>query len=207
MKNPTWKIITIGFLRKNDYWGEEEARRGQACTTTLIETETRKILVDPGCGSDTLAVALDRRAGYKPDEIDTVFLTHFHRNHWEGIDLFRKSVWLMAREEIRWWSMQGMLADEEKNLLARMVPIEDHPILGLETLATPGHTHGLTSLIFETREGIVLVGGDAVLTFDHFDTCEPSANPENKTEARRSIERIAKIADVVVPGHDNYFVV
>jgi glyoxylase-like metal-dependent hydrolase (beta-lactamase superfamily II) len=87
------------------------------------------------------------------------------------------------------------------------VPIEEHTIDGLETLGTSGHTHGLTSLMFETREGLVIAAGDTVLTFDHFDTNEPSPNSENQTEARRSIERVAKIADIVIPGHDNYFVV
>jgi glyoxylase-like metal-dependent hydrolase (beta-lactamase superfamily II) len=207
MNNPAWKIITIGYLQHNDYWEEQSIQHEQICTSTLIETETRRILVDPGMAPGSFSTFLNQRTGLKPAHIDTIFLTHFHKNHWNGIELFPKSSWMMGKDEIRWWKSHSHLSEKEKTMLARIVPIEEHPIEGIETLSTPGHTHGLTSLMFEAREGMVLVTGDAVLTFDHFDTCEPSANPESAPEARRSIERIAKIADIVVPGHDNFFVV
>jgi glyoxylase-like metal-dependent hydrolase (beta-lactamase superfamily II) len=208
MRNPTWKIIHIGYLRRNQFWDEEEILRGQACTTVLIETESRRILVDPGLSSlDDLRAALFQRAGLRPEDIDTIFLTHFHRCHWQGVSLFSKSAWLMSRAEIRWRQQHRETADEEQNILARIVPFEDHPIRGIELIPTPGHSRGSASLLFETREGMVVVAGDAVLTFDHFEDREPSEMAEDAKEARRSISYIAKIADAVAPGHDNYFVV
>ncbi|MDX9754857.1 MAG: MBL fold metallo-hydrolase [bacterium] len=207
MKNPEWKIITIGGLRQNDYWDEHSPMREQTCTTSLITTEAHRILVDPGSPDDFLRHALDQRTGLRPEAVDVVFLTHFHPNHRGGISLFPQAHWLMAREEIRWWKAHPNLPPQARDILDHMVPIEDYPLPHVETIATPGHTHGLTSLTFETREGIVAVVGDTILTFDHYDTCDPSAHPENEWEARRSIERIAQIADIIVPGHDNFFVV
>ncbi|RJP21877.1 MAG: MBL fold metallo-hydrolase [Candidatus Omnitrophota bacterium] len=208
MKNPTWKIINIGHLRKNQFWDEENDRRDQVCTSILIEADARRILVDPGLPStEMFQTLLDQRSGYQPQDIDTIFLTHFHRNHWRSLALFRKSVWLMSRTEIRWRQRKQETSEEEKNILARIVPIEEHSLPGIEILSTPGHTHGSASLMFETREGVVIAAGDAVLTFDHFEFREPSEHAEDRKEARCAIDRIAKIADVVIPGHDNYFVI
>ncbi|HOL93308.1 MAG TPA: MBL fold metallo-hydrolase [bacterium] len=207
MKNPTWKIVHIGFLPKNRKPKGIPSWEDQACTSTLIETETRRILVDPGLRSTgEFHRFLYQQTGCEPEEIDTIFLTHFHRHHWQSLLLFRKSAWLMSRSEIRWWKKNAS-SEEEQDILARIVPVEDHPLPGIEILRTPGHVHGLTSLMFETREGIVVVAGDAILTFEHFDNREPSENAEDPREARRSIDRIAKMADIIVPGHDNYFVV
>lgn len=208
MSNPTWRIIHIGYLKQNPFWDEEEILRDQRCTTLLIETGIRRILVDPGFSSEeAMRTALYRHSGLHPDDIDTIFLTHFHRNHWHSLPLFTKSVWLMARTEIRYWQRNAKTTSEELDLLARIVPIEEHSIPEIESIPTPGHTHGSTSLLFETREGMVVVAGDAVLTFDHFDSRESSDLADDKKEARRSIDRIAHIADIVIPGHDNYFVV
>jgi len=207
MKNPVWKIVHIGYLAKKRNPGGNHPWNGQACTSTLIETETRRILVDPGLENpEEFRRILFQQTGYDPEDIDTVFLTHFHRHHWQSLPLFRKSAWLMARGEIRWWR-RASLSEAEKDILARTVPAEEHPVPGIDILPTPGHAHGLCSLMFETREGIVVVAGDAILTFDHFDNREPSENAHDPREARRSIDRIAKMADIIVPGHDNYFVV
>ena len=189
--------------------GEDEtACPDSACTSTLIESGSRRIIVDPGLKSpDAFKIQLKRRSGYDPQEIDTVFLTHFHRGHRGSLSLFRNSAWLMSRVEIRWWQKRDKTNEADLDLLARIVPIEEHTLPGIEMLFTPGHTHGSSSLTFETREGIAVAVGDAVPSFDFFDDREPSGDAEDIKEARRSIDRIAKIADIVVPGHDNFFVV
>jgi len=208
MPNPSWRIINIGHLSYNKYRDPVGTQRNQLCTSLLIETDSRRIVVDPGVeNKEEYTHHLDRQTGYKPSDIDTVFLTHFHRHHWRSLSLFPKAVWIMSRTEIRWWKNKDSITDKEKNILAGFVPIEEFAIEGLESIPTPGHTHGHTSLLFETREGFVVVAGDAVLTFDHFDDREPSEHSEDIKAARRSLDQIAKMADLVIPGHDNFFVV
>lgn len=207
MKNPLWKVLSIGCLSNNGYWDETSSQRSQICTSTIVEVGSRRVIVDPCYHSiDGFRRILDERTGLSPDQIDTIFLTHFHATHRQSVSLFPKAVWLMSKVEIHWWNRQR-LAEEELDCLARIVPIEDYPIEGVEIVPTPGHTHGHTSLRFETREGMVMIAGDAVLTFDHFDNREPSRHAEDPREARRSIDTIAKTSDLIVPGHDNFFVV
>ncbi len=208
MVNPKWKIVTLGYRNENVDGEEGTHPPIQGCTSTLIEVENRRIVVDPGLDSiQDYATTLFHQTGYNPDEIDTVFLTHFHANHRRSLHLFRKSVWLMSRSEIRWRQKHDETNEEERDVLARIVPAEEHALPGVELVPTPGHTHGSTSLLFETREGMIVAAGDAALTFEHFEDRHVSEHAEDIKEAKRSIDRIAKMADLVIPGHENYFVV
>ena len=79
-----WDIITIGNLSRNRYWGESEDRplRPALCTCTLIQAGGSRLLIDPSCeDADRMAAELDRRAGLKPSDITTVFITHHHADH------------------------------------------------------------------------------------------------------------------------------
>lgn len=201
---PTWTILQMGDLPP----GLEAKGAVACCTSVLIRCGNRRIIVDPGgCYDHNFQALLYRRTGLSPEDIDTVFLTHFHHNHRLNIGVFRKAAWLMSRVERKWWMETTSITKEDEYQLSRLQPVEDHPIQGIELLPTPGHTHGSTSLMVETREGVLIIAGDAVLSFDHFDSFEPSFHADDMEEARNSIERIAKTADIVVPGHDNYFIV
>jgi ribonuclease BN (tRNA processing enzyme) len=50
---------------------------GQVCSSTLLETSREKILVDCGPGSFLQL----QKLGLRPDQIDFIFLTHFHPDH------------------------------------------------------------------------------------------------------------------------------
>ncbi len=203
MVNPHWRIIQIGSLGRNPYWGEESPRRQTLCTITLLETADNVVLVDPGFESPQAASELlNRRSGLMPDQIDAVLLTHFDPAHHRQLEVFANSTWLMPRLEIR----AANSASDASLLANRIEPFEDHSLPGIELLPTPGHTHGSSAYLFETRDGVVAVAGDAVLTFDHFENRDPGDGCEDRPAARNSIDQIAKVADVIAPGHDNYFV-
>jgi glyoxylase-like metal-dependent hydrolase (beta-lactamase superfamily II) len=53
----------------------------------------------------------------------------------------------------------------------------------------------------------VVIAGDAVMTRDFFAHRQGYLNSVDFPQASRTIEEIARIADIVVPGHDNYFLV
>ncbi|MDP8242637.1 MAG: MBL fold metallo-hydrolase [Candidatus Hinthialibacter antarcticus] len=203
MVYPHWRIIQIGSLSRNPYWGEDSAKRKPLCTITLLETADNIILIDPGFESpECTRTLLNRRSGLLPEQIDAVLLTHFHPTHYQELRAFPNATWLMPRLEIR----AALNAPHPAPFVEQIEPFEDHSLPGVELLPAPGHTHGSSAYLFETRDGAVAVAGDAILTFDHFENRDPGDGCEGRPEARNSIDQIAKVADVIVPGHDNYFI-
>jgi glyoxylase-like metal-dependent hydrolase (beta-lactamase superfamily II) len=101
--------------------------------------------------------------------------------------------------------MRKSTNQRQKELGDRILPAVPGFIPGVETLLLPGHTAGTTALLADTVDGKLAVTGDAVMTRDFFKARQGYYNSVNFEEAARSISRLAEIADVVVPGHDNYF--
>jgi glyoxylase-like metal-dependent hydrolase (beta-lactamase superfamily II) len=200
-----YHVITIGRFTRNRFWGELEtqAYRDVLCTSTLLKGDIN-IVVDPSLPPAEMAKALYDRSGLWPDSIDAVFVTHAHGDHFEGLELFRKAKWYMGEAELE--TMRTSTNQRQKELGARILPASPGFIPGVDTLLLPGHTAGTTALLAETLDGKLAVTGDAVMTRDFFKARQGYYNSLNFEEASRSISRLAEIADVVVPGHDNYFV-
>jgi glyoxylase-like metal-dependent hydrolase (beta-lactamase superfamily II) len=72
-------------------------------------------------------------------------------------------------------------------------------------MSLPGHTKGTTGMFFDTEDGRVCVCGDAAMTRDFFNSRLGYYNSVDFDLASVSIKKIAESADLVVPGHDNYF--
>jgi glyoxylase-like metal-dependent hydrolase (beta-lactamase superfamily II) len=152
-----------------------------------------------------MAKALYDRSGLWPDAINAVFITHAHGDHFEGLELFGKAAWYMGEAELE--TMRTSTNQRQKSLGTRILPAAPGFIPGVETLLLPGHTAGATAILVDTVDGKLAVTGDAVMTRDFFKARQGYYNSVNFEDAARSISRLAEIADVVVPGHDNYFAV
>jgi glyoxylase-like metal-dependent hydrolase (beta-lactamase superfamily II) len=203
-----WHILTIGHLSRNKFWGESDdlAYRAPVCTSTLIHSDGRTIVVDPGCPADEMARVLHQRTGLRPEAVDTVFLTHFHGDHRVGLAAFPQARWCMAASEIAAWIGQVAPESPEQGLLTCLEPVADEVAPGIALFPTPGHTPGHTALIFSSAGWQVVVAGDGVMTHDFFLARDVYFNTADRAAAVASIARIAEEADIVVPGHDNYFV-
>lgn len=205
--NIRWDVLTIGWLSRNRYWGESDDRayREPLCTSTLIRVAGRTIVVDPGLPPEEMARVLDRRAGVDPASVDTVFLTHFHGDHRVGLEAFPHAAWYMAPPEIEHWKHRLPADSPDRGLLDRLRLMGPAVLPGIDVIETPGHTPGHASLLFESEGLRVVVAGDAVMTRDFFRHRDYYFNTADAGAAVRSIETIAGTADIVVPGHDNYF--
>ncbi len=202
-----WDVLAIGHLSRNRYWGESDGRayREPLCTSTLIRTKEHTIVVDPGLPPEEMVRVLDRRAGVAPGWVDIVFLTHFHGDHRVGLAAFPDARWFMAPAEIEHWRHNLTADSTDRELLDRMRPVEPSLLPGIEVIETPGHTPGHASLLLESEGLRVAVAGDAVMTRDFFRSHDYYFNTLDPVAAVASIEMITRAADVVVPGHDNYF--
>ncbi|MCJ7821961.1 MAG: hypothetical protein MUQ26_02585, partial [Armatimonadetes bacterium] len=75
----------------------------------------------------------------------------------------------------------------------------------VEVIPTPGHTREHHSLALECDGLRVVIAGDAVMTREFWGHRQGYFNSVDFEEAARTIERLEEAADIVVPGHDNYF--
>lgn len=195
-------ILTLGCFSRNRYWGEEDAKsyRRALCTSTLIETpQGARILVDPAVSGAALAQVLDERCGLRPEAVDYVYVTHRHGDHYMGMADLPRAVWLAAPGDAG--EIRRALPQHAKRIFAAGAEI----VPGVQVLPLPGHTPGLAGLLFASEDGMVAVAGDSVMTRDFFKDRRGYYNSADFAASARSIDLLMEKADIVVPGHGNYF--
>jgi len=196
-----WDVVTIGNLSRNRYWGESDAKgvRSAICTCSLIQGEGFRLLVDPSLSSaDEMVKELDRRTGLKPSDINAVFITHEHADHWFGLAHFSEARWLAAPAVAAALNQTNKLPKPVAAATGRLFD-------GVDILATPGHTMSHHSLRFDAEGISVVIAGDAVATQDFWRERRGYYNCVDFALSAKSMDKIADLADLVVPGHDNYF--
>ena len=197
-----WTVLTLGCFSRNRYWGEEDTKsyRRALCTSTLITTQTgKRILADPAVAGAELEQVLDERCGLKCEDIDYVFITHHHGDHYVGMADLPKALWLTAPGETG--KIRGSLPQYAERIFPAGEQIED----GVKVIGLPGHTMGLAGLLFESEDGMVAVAGDSVMTRDFFKDRRGYYNSVDLEASAHSIDFLEKQADIVIPGHGNYF--
>ena len=100
---PRLTVVNIGTLSVNKFWHESERVREPSATCVLIETDGRRMIVDPSPHPEELGRLLFDRCGLRPGDVDDVFLTHRHGDHRFGLKLFEGKPWLMADAELEVW--------------------------------------------------------------------------------------------------------
>jgi glyoxylase-like metal-dependent hydrolase (beta-lactamase superfamily II) len=156
----------------------------------LINTGAKLILIDTGAGALYGACCGHllqnlRSAGYQPEQIDEVLLTHLHADHVGGVMVdekiaFPDAIVRVSRRDADYWLNEA----NEKAAPAFLVPMFEgakhvlQPYIangrfqpfdygtelapGVQPIATPGHSPGHTSYMIESRGQRLLVWGDIV---------------------------------------------
>jgi glyoxylase-like metal-dependent hydrolase (beta-lactamase superfamily II) len=159
---------------------------GVAGTVSVIRDDGLVIVVDPGMVPARSAI-LDPLAelGVAPGDVTDVVISHHHPDHTMNIALFGEDVrvhdhWATYRRD-QW---DGRAADGVR-LSA-----------GVTLLETPGHTPQDITTLVETEDGVA-----ALTHLWWFEGIEgdPRATDEERLLIER--ERVAELADTIVPGH------
>lgn len=197
----------------------------------LINTGTKLILIDAGAGvlyGDCCGHLLAnlRAAGYQPEQVDEVLLTHLHKDHVGGIALdgkmaFPNAVVRTSQTEADYWLhaenkskapdflssfFDSAIASVAPYAVAsRFVPFSGDEELepGIRAIATPGHTFGHTSYLVENGSKTLLVWGD-VIHVASIQLQNPTASVEYDSDvraaqrSRRAMLRLAASRHYVV---------
>jgi len=196
-----WDILTIGNLSRNRYWGEsdEKGLRSAICTSTLVQVGDQRLICDPSIrDADEMAHTLDRRTGLSPDEIQTVFVTHRHGDHYFGIEHFQQAEWYAAPPVAE-------ILNNNETLSRKVKPLEGTILDVIQIVPTPGHTMEHHGLLFTCDGMRVMLAGDSVPTRDFFKERRGYYNVIDEEESARTMDWMKENVDIIVPGHDNYF--
>ncbi|EZP50012.1 MBL fold metallo-hydrolase [Sphingomonas sp. RIT328] len=169
---------------------EEAAGYPLPVNAYLVLAGGKLVLVDAGCGTfcgptaGRLVESL-RSAGYRPEQIDEVYLTHLHVDHVggltrEGRAVFPNAVVRTDAVEAEWWSNAANSAqtpeaakgtfDAAKAMLepyiaaGRFRPFaKGEPLVeGIRALAEPGHTPGHSGYVVGRGRQKLVIWGDLV---------------------------------------------
>ena len=156
----------------------------------LVNTGSRLVLVDAGAGTlfgPTLGKLLAslKAAGYAPEQVDDIFITHMHPDHVGGLSANGQRVFPNAtlhadkRDSDFWLAQarldgapaamkgffQGAMASVNPYVAAgRFQPFQadGEAVPGIRTIASGGHTAGHTSYLVESKGQQLLVIGDLI---------------------------------------------
>jgi len=166
-------LLKPGSILKDDAGSILDARS----SVTLISTGTRRIIVDTGlAGEEEIILKRLAETEINPEDIDSVINTHAHLDHIGNNFLFTRAKVLSPKEG-------------------------DQIAPGVKIIETPGHSMDSISIVVRSQN-VVVLAGDALPTFSNYIKGVPPAHHVDRGLACRSMSRILKIADVVIPGHD-----
>jgi glyoxylase-like metal-dependent hydrolase (beta-lactamase superfamily II) len=202
-------IISIGTLPRNLLWDESAPRRTGHATTTLVTAGQRRILVDPGLPGPALQARMNERVGGKIDEVTDVFLTHLGNDTTAGLELFEHAQWWCSEAERdtleRHLDQEPADAEVLREVFRRLKVAPDKLVAGVDLFPLPGYTAGTCGLLISAPLSTTLIAGPAVPTLDHFLAGQVLPDVKHLDKAKESLAEVYEIADIIVPGYDNYF--
>ena len=169
-------------------------------TPTVVNTGAELILFDTGLNPGGITAALEA-AGYTPEQVDTVVITHMHGDHIGGMQeggnlTFANARYVTGAVEHNWWSQAN---DDGFN--TNVAPFNDRfsfldpgqdVATGITALDAKGHTPGHMAFRIESAgKGLVLIADAAnhpVWSLAHPDwEVSFDANKQDAAATRRNL--------------------
>ncbi|GAC1542595.1 MAG: MBL fold metallo-hydrolase [Ramlibacter sp.] len=236
LSDGTFKLPVTQVLKGDATRIEDALRRnflGQEVETSvngfLVNTGSKLVLVDAGAGTSfgptlgTLASNL-RAAGYRPEQVDEIYITHLHADHVGGListagRTYPNATLRVDKRDTDYWlseaNMKAAPADARdffKTAMAAVNPYKQAGKLrtfegptalvpGVRAVSAYGHTPGHTAYVIESKAEKLVLWGDlmhvAAVQFD--DPTVTSAFDTDNTAAAQA--RQAAYGDAAKGGY------
>jgi glyoxylase-like metal-dependent hydrolase (beta-lactamase superfamily II) len=169
------------------YTSAESGAQGdeKTCPTiTLVRDKDIVMVCDPGV-LDSQQILIDalKNEGLVIDDVNYVFITHSHIDHYRNIGMFPNAKTL---EYFGIWD-GGKVVDWKENFSDDITIIK-----------TPGHNYDGLTLLVKTENGTVAICGD-VFWKQNYPENDIYASDQLKLQESR--KRVVESADFIVPGH------
>lgn len=154
----------------------------------LVNTGSKLVLVDTGAGvlfGPTVGKLLAnlKASGYRPEQVDEVYITHMHPDHIGGLVVngkaaFPNAIVRASQQEADYWlskaHMDAAPADAKSGYQSAMSSLNPYVtagkfkpfdgdmelVPGIKAVATPGHTAGHTVYMVESKGQTLVLWGD-----------------------------------------------
>jgi len=195
----------------------------------LINTGSKLVLIDTGTSnlfgpSLGKLVANLKASGYKPEQVDEIYITHMHPDHAGGLSmagkaLFPKAIVRAAKAEGDYWLNQANMAkapQQQKDMFkgiqsalqpyvgaGKYKPFEGDAELvpGIRAVASSGHTPGHTFYVVESKGQKLVVWGD-VMHVASVQFADPSVTMQFDSDSKKAAAaRKQAYADAAAKGY------
>lgn len=194
----------------------------------LINTGTKLVLIDAGAGKlfgPTLGKLLGnlKAAGYKPEQVDEVYITHMHPDHVgslvvDGKAAFPNAIVRAHKAEGEQWlsqanmdAAQGDAKEWFRGAMASLNPYvasgkykpfegETELVPGVRAYPTIGHTHGHTFYVVESKNQKLVLWGD-IMHVAAVQFADPAVTIQFDTDPKKAaVQRKKAYADAAKNG-------
>ena len=195
----------------------------------LINTGTKLVLVDTGAAKlfgPTLGNLLDslKAAGYQPEQVDEIYITHMHADHVGGLMAgdkmaFPNAVVRADRHDADFWlskenldtapeQMKGFFQGAQASLNAYVAAGKFKPfdgdtelVPGIKAVASHGHTPGHSIYKVESKGQTLVLWGD-LMHVAAVQFAEPSVTIQFDTDSKAAaVQRKRAYAQAAKEGH------
>jgi len=198
----------------------------------LVTGGGRVVLVDTGFtpevgarrGRTTTVPPLEalRRLDVRPDQVDTVVVTHGHYDHTGHVSAFPDAQVVMSGRELDFWSGPyarraqfahsaersdlDVLVRRDRGGGVRRVAGREEVAPGIAVREVGGHTPGQLVVEVDAEQGRVVLASDAVHYYDELERDRPFVVVADLEAMYAGFDTVAELASApgaaLVPGHD-----